>query len=225
MPRRKPLSMPDFSIPKLLPEWVEVGVCAVLEKCPPELTKWVKGNQSEKVRAAAYNANGEPQWLSLDLQAWEDQKVHFHVEIHRGDVRDVKSKELVVIDKDDFVKIVTGFFKEAGPGDHFGVVGCELSVPLSSLPQHGTIATLLGFERRACDASFALTSGTLQIEDSFFDELTFRYDQKKDLVCVSLKASSYFTLSGTYIEEYAGMMEVGVDCFVYEQISREPSHA
>lgn len=220
--------MVPFSIPELIAYCHTIGACIVVEDADPKLADLAR-TLGDKVHLATFGEGDESRWIEIAIDDWDEKGTHFHIEIHRGDIDlDAIGRPFTECEFGKLKSLVGEFIELAGLGsEQFAVSQCELRVPQSELPQHGTIATLLAFERRSCDASFGLSGATLDIEDDFFDRLHFRLNPKdKQLVHVNLWASSFFTLDSEFLNELADLLEIGVDCFVFEQISREEaSHA
>lgn len=219
------LAMPQFTLPYLSDDLDRLSACLMVDVDDRDLVQWVKQNEVREA-LATLDVAGKQLSLEVTLNTWHDDDdepetdtVHLHVEISRLPLERPAEADYQTV----FAKM-SAFIEKMNGAEGFCATHACVPVPRSELPEQGTIARLLGFSRRSCGANFSLTSASLDIEDEAFDRLSFRYNEERETVYCQLWSSGFIEIDGDYLEHFAELVDIGVGCFLFERISREPSN-
>ncbi len=211
--------MPNINLPRLPSEFDEFGGCVTVETTNASLVQWVRANSRERA-VARFSDGGEPRWLVVTLEAWDDQTAHLHVETTRQKPR-VPDEGLSKAD--DLVVLISSFVEKSSSESPVICSLVRLPVPRAEIPPYGTIGKLLGFTRKAYGASLSLNSARLDIDDDVFTKLAFNYLEEDEIVYVELRARTAVLFDSDYLVRLVALMQIGADCFVFERSSREVS--
>lgn len=212
--------MIDLVLPKLPDGFAQFGVCAIIEAHDEKVVRWVRKHSLDDAVAEFRDQDGEQRWLEVNIDTRDDESVHLHVEISREKLKS-KDKPRNI---EELVKSITSFLDKVG-GERVVMSRARIPVHRSEIPANGTIGRLLSFSSESCGAKFSVQGASLDIEDDAFSRLTFNYREKDQKVYVELWAISMVDFDREYLACLAELMETGAECYVYERITREPSHA
>ena len=224
------LKMNRLVIPTLQPELRQIGTCVQFQTASSELLAWIEAHQCHETVSQFQLDGGEEAWLELTLgkhpegeeEDEEDTMAHFHIEVYRGECP-VDIEELGNFD--DSMALISEFIQMTQKEDASTMSRAILGVERKDLPEKGMVAKLLDFHKTACGSRFSLCAATLDIEDDWFDKLDIEYDEDEDEVNLRLFAFATLKLDLDYFKRMCELMAVGVDCFVFENASREQIHA
>lgn len=218
--------MDEFRLPQLGRYFERIGTCIVVDPASPALVRWVRKNATDDEVVKVYGDGSDTRWLEVTLEAWDDETVHLHTELTKGEPSDErKRKKRRAFAASALVKKITTFIAKAGECEAYVQLGCRLSIPRSEVPSNSTIGRLLPFSRKAGSATVQLKGAKLDIADELFKKLTFQESEDGETITVTLSAFDLIPVGIDFMLQAAELMEAGAACFVFERVSSEVSHA
>ena len=212
--------MPKISIPSLPPDIRQFGSCIIFDEEIEELMVWVQSHQKRSV--SHFQEDGEDRWLSLALDACDDEDhVHFHVEIARIDLRNSKDEQLC--DHNELLTLIDDFLEQAAEIEAVAQMRGRFRIARRDIPENGIIGSLLSFKKKSCGAPFALKGAKLEVDHEWFTTLDFNYDDESEEVRAQLWGIAGMELDHEYLKELLEIMATGADCFIFERVSKEAS--
>jgi len=220
--------MLDVTLPELPARFDVFGGCVITKARNPDFLEWVRENTHDSTFILWRDEPDDRLWLALDLEEWEDSKVHLHVEVS---CLEPKTALKEGFSGDDFVKAITKcaeFIAQEQQSDDDNVfvqARAQLSIRRADLPSDGMISTVLGVTGESCGSLTRVTAATIRVEDDAIRRIEVKYDEDADSVMAQLWAICQVEIDDDYLATLAELMEVGAECFVYERSSSEMSNA
>lgn len=204
------------TIPKLPPLLIQSGSCIVFQTSDDTLLAWARANEGN---LRANNGSGDDAlWVDLNVNAWHDNRVHFHIERGRAEFSDIQAERRSFTEVEQ--KIAE--FIELADGNPLCIKSrAVLCVRRSELPEVGIICRLLRTTGTACGVPLSLSGGYLDVDDSLFTKITFSTQEEAGAVHVTLDYRSEDILEGGFLPNADDIAKTGADCFIFERITPE----